>query len=68
VELWVEAGLPKGVPNIVTYSRHEAEILLKHPDVKAIPFVGSLTEAKNHALILRDAALEHSQPQLVPSG
>ncbi len=40
-ELYKEAGLPDGVINIVTCSRHEAEILLEHPDVKGITFVGS---------------------------
>jgi malonate-semialdehyde dehydrogenase (acetylating)/methylmalonate-semialdehyde dehydrogenase len=40
-ELWHEAGLPDGVLNIVTCSRNEAEIFLKHPDVKGISFVGS---------------------------
>ncbi len=79
-ELWTEAGLPKGVLNVLTCSRNEAEILLKHPDIKGVSFVGSmpvgrhiyataaangkrvqaLTEAKNHALVLRDAALERT--------
>ncbi|MDR0583212.1 MAG: CoA-acylating methylmalonate-semialdehyde dehydrogenase [Treponema sp.] len=36
-----EAGLPDGVVNIVTCSRKEAELLLTHPDVKGITFVGS---------------------------
>ena len=40
-ELYREAGLPAGVLNIVTCSRHEAEILLKHPEVDGITFVGS---------------------------
>ena len=40
-ELLKEAGLPDGVFNIVTCSRHEAELLLTHPDVKGISFVGS---------------------------
>jgi malonate-semialdehyde dehydrogenase (acetylating)/methylmalonate-semialdehyde dehydrogenase len=40
-ELWKEAGLPDGVLNIVTTSRNEAEILLKHPDIKGVTFVGS---------------------------
>jgi malonate-semialdehyde dehydrogenase (acetylating)/methylmalonate-semialdehyde dehydrogenase len=40
-ELWYEAGLPEGVINILTCSRNEAEIFLKHPDVKGISFVGS---------------------------
>jgi malonate-semialdehyde dehydrogenase (acetylating)/methylmalonate-semialdehyde dehydrogenase len=41
MELWKEAGLPDGVINLVTTSRNEAEILLEHPDVKGISFVGS---------------------------
>lgn len=76
--LLVEAGLPKGVVNLVTCSRNEAEILLSHPDVKGISYIGStsvglhiystaaangkrvqaLCEAKNHALVLKDAPIE----------
>lgn len=41
LELLVKAGLPKGVVNLVTCSRIEAEILLKHKDIKGITFVGS---------------------------
>jgi malonate-semialdehyde dehydrogenase (acetylating)/methylmalonate-semialdehyde dehydrogenase len=41
VKLLEEAGLPKGVVNIVTCSRNEAELLLTHPDVKGVTFVGS---------------------------
>jgi malonate-semialdehyde dehydrogenase (acetylating)/methylmalonate-semialdehyde dehydrogenase len=87
IELWAEAGLPEGVLNLVTCSRNEAEIFLKHPDVKGITFVGStsvgrhiyataaangkrvqaLTEAKNHALVLRDAALERTARGIVNS-
>jgi malonate-semialdehyde dehydrogenase (acetylating) / methylmalonate-semialdehyde dehydrogenase len=86
-ELWQEAGLPEGVINIVTCSRNEAEILLKHPDIKGISFVGStsvglhiystaaangkrvqaLTEAKNHGLVLEDAALERSARVIINS-
>ena len=40
-ELYKEAGLPDGVINIVTCSRHEAELFLEHPDIKGITFVGS---------------------------
>jgi len=40
-ELWEEAGLPRGVLNVITCSRDEAEIFLSHPDVKGISFVGS---------------------------
>jgi len=80
MELWQEAGLPDGVLNVITTGREQAEILLKHPAVKGITFVGStkvgkhiyataaahgkrvqaLTEAKNHALVLRDAKLERT--------
>ena len=87
MELWEEAGLPKGVINMVTCSRNEAEILLKHPDVKGVSFVGStsigkhiyataaangkrvqaLTEAKNHALVMRDAAIERTAASIVNS-
>ena len=41
LELLQEAGLPKGVVNLVTCSRHEAEILLSHPDIKGISYIGS---------------------------
>ena len=40
-ELWYEAGLPKGVLNMVTTSRNEAELLLSHPDIAGVTFVGS---------------------------
>jgi len=87
MELWAEAGLPPGVLNLITCSRNEAEIFLKHPDIKGITFVGStgvgrhiyemaaangkrvqcLTEAKNHALVLKDAALERTARGIVNS-
>lgn len=41
LELLYEAGLPEGVVNLVTCTRREAEILLEHPSVKGITFVGS---------------------------
>jgi malonate-semialdehyde dehydrogenase (acetylating) / methylmalonate-semialdehyde dehydrogenase len=40
-ELWQEAGLPDGVLNILTCGITEAELLLKHPDIKGVSFVGS---------------------------
>ncbi len=78
LELLIEAGLPAGVVNLVTCSRQEAEVILRHPDIKGISYVGSssvgrhiystaasygkrvqvLGEAKNHALVLKDAVLE----------
>ena len=86
-ELWQEAGLPDGVLNIVTCSRSEAELLLEHPDVKGVSFVGStsvglhiyakaaahgkrvqaLCEAKNHGLVLEDAALERTARGIINS-
>jgi len=87
MEMWQEAELPPGVLNLVTCSRAEAEILLSHPDVAGISFVGStsvgkhiyataaaygkrvqaLTEAKNHALVMRDAPLERTAKGIVNS-
>ena len=87
LELLIEAGLPKGVVNLVTCSRNEAELLLKHPDVRGISYVGStavgrhiystaaangkrvqaLCEAKNHGLVLRDAALERAALGIINS-
>ncbi len=87
MELWTEAGLPPGVLNLVTCSRREAEIFLRHPGIKGVSFVGStevgrhiyetaaangkrvqcLTEAKNHALVLADAALERTAGGIINS-
>ncbi len=86
-ELLEQAGLPAGVFNLVTCSRHEAERLLTHPDVRGVSFVGSkkvgahvyataaahgkrvqaLTEAKNHALILRDAPIKATAQRVINS-
>ena len=86
-ELLHEAGLPAGVFNLVTCSRHEAESLLTHPDVQGVSFVGSrpvgkhvyttaaaagkrvqaLTEAKNHALVLRDAPIRATAQRIINS-
>jgi len=40
-ELWQEAGLPNGVINLLTCSRDESEIFLRHPDIVGVSFVGS---------------------------
>ena len=45
-ELLDQAGLPKGVFNIVQGSKEVAEILCEHKDIKAISFVGSTPIAK----------------------
>jgi malonate-semialdehyde dehydrogenase (acetylating)/methylmalonate-semialdehyde dehydrogenase len=87
LELLQQAGLPNGVVNLVTCSRQEADLLLAHPDVRGVSFVGStsvglhiyktaaangkrvqaLTEAKNHAVVLKDCVLERSVRGIVNS-
>lgn len=86
-ELYKEAGIPDGVLNVVTCSRHEAEDLLTNPIVKGITFVGStsvgkhvyataasagkrvqaLCEAKNHALVLKDAPITRTAAGIMNS-
>ena len=86
-ELYEEAGFPKGVVNVVTCSRNESELLLSHPDVRCITFVGStevglhiystaaksgkrvqaLCEAKNHALVLKDAPITRTAAGIMNS-
>jgi malonate-semialdehyde dehydrogenase (acetylating)/methylmalonate-semialdehyde dehydrogenase len=41
MELLFESGLPEGVVNLVTCNNEDAEVLIKHPDVEGITFVGS---------------------------
>ena len=84
-ELWQEAGLPAGVLSLVTTSDSDAELLVRHPAVKGVSFVGStsvglhvyktaaehgkrvqaLTEAKNHALVLRDCNLDRTAQGII---
>ena len=47
MELWQEAGLPEGVLNVITAGRNEAELFLKHPDIKGVSFVGSTKVGKH---------------------
>ncbi len=47
MELWQEAGLPDGVLNVITAGREQAEILLRHPAIKGISFVGSTSVGKH---------------------
>lgn len=84
-ELYKQAGFPDGVVNVVTCSRNEAEMLLTHPDIRGITFVGStsvglhvystaasagkrvqaLCEAKNHALVLKDAPITRTAAGII---
>jgi malonate-semialdehyde dehydrogenase (acetylating)/methylmalonate-semialdehyde dehydrogenase len=45
-ELFIEAGLPKGVFNVVHGDKEAVDALLVHPDVQSISFVGSTPIAK----------------------
>lgn len=45
-ELLEEAGLPPGVFNLVHGGKEAVDVLLKHPDVKTVSFVGSTPVAK----------------------
>lgn len=40
-ELLQQAGLPAGVMNVVNGDKEAVDVLLEHPDVKAVSFVGS---------------------------
>ncbi|HUY79577.1 MAG TPA: CoA-acylating methylmalonate-semialdehyde dehydrogenase, partial [Ktedonobacterales bacterium] len=46
-ELFMEAGLPAGVLNIVHGAREAVNGLLEHPDVRAVSFVGSQPVAQH---------------------
>ncbi|GAA0934295.1 CoA-acylating methylmalonate-semialdehyde dehydrogenase [Pseudonocardia zijingensis] len=45
--LWVEAGLPEGVFNVVNGDAAAVDRLLTHPHVKAVSFVGSTPIARH---------------------
>jgi malonate-semialdehyde dehydrogenase (acetylating)/methylmalonate-semialdehyde dehydrogenase len=47
LELLYEAGLPKGVVNWVTCTRKEAEVLLRHPLVQGVSYVGSTSVGRH---------------------
>src|SRR4029077_14631315 len=46
-EIFLEAGFPEGVLNIVHGARDAVDALLAHPDVRAISFVGSAPVAQH---------------------
>ena len=46
-EIFLEAGFPEGVLNVVHGARDAVEALLRHPDVAAISFVGSAPVARH---------------------
>lgn len=59
-DLYKQAGLPDGVLNIVTCSRNEAELLLTHPEIKGVSFVGSTSVGLN---VYRKAAASGKRVQ-----
>src|SRR6266436_1823802 len=46
-ELLDETGLPRGVANLVVGAKAAVDALLRHPDVRAISFVGSTAVARH---------------------
>src|SRR5204862_7285901 len=46
-ELFLQAGFPEGVLNVVHGARAAMEALIAHPDVRAISFVGSEPVARH---------------------
>jgi malonate-semialdehyde dehydrogenase (acetylating)/methylmalonate-semialdehyde dehydrogenase len=46
-ELFLEAGLPEGVLNIVHGGREVVDAICRHPDIVAVSFVGSSAVAKH---------------------
>ena len=41
-ELFLEAGAPKGLRQVIHGDKKQVDLLIKHPDIKAISFVGSV--------------------------
>ncbi|HEY3196349.1 MAG TPA: CoA-acylating methylmalonate-semialdehyde dehydrogenase [Candidatus Dormibacteraeota bacterium] len=59
-EIFLEAGFPEGVLNIVHGARDAVDALLAHPDVRAISFVGSEPVARH---VYETAALHGKRVQ-----
>ena len=47
LDMLYECGLPKGVVNMVTAEKEQAEVLLKHPAVRGVSFVGTTPVGKH---------------------
>ncbi len=46
-ELFVEAGAPEGVLQVIHGGKDQVDALLTHPDIRAVSFVGSLPVARH---------------------
>ena len=86
-ELFVDAGCPSGVLQVIHGGKQQVDALLTHPGVRAISFVGSvpvaehvyrtgtqhlkrvqaMAGAKNHMVVMPDAAKEQVLSNLVGS-
>ena len=87
-ELFMEAGAPAGVLNVVHGDKEAVDAILEDPDLQAVSFVGSsavaeyvyshgtargkrvqaMGGAKNHAIIMPDADLDHATNELIGAG
>ena len=47
LDMLYAAGLPKGVVNMVTAEKEQAEVLLKHPAIRGVSFVGTTPVGKH---------------------
>ena len=47
VKLWIDAGLPKGVLNLVQGSKDTGEMLVSHKDINGVLFTGSYNTGLN---------------------
>ena len=47
VKLFVEAGAPKGILQLVHGGKDQVDAMIAHPDIRAISFVGSVPVAKH---------------------
>jgi malonate-semialdehyde dehydrogenase (acetylating)/methylmalonate-semialdehyde dehydrogenase len=59
-ELFIEAGFPKGVLNVIQGGKESVDFILKHPGIRAISFVGSAPVAQ---YIYKTAAENHKRVQ-----
>ena len=59
---YTEANFPKGVVNLVTCSRNEAEIFMTDPRIKAVTFVGT-TDVGKHIYSVASANGKRVQAQ-----
>lgn len=59
-EICLEAGVPAGVVNVIQGNHEAVDVLLHHPDVKAVSFVGSTKVAE---YVYRTGTAQHKRVQ-----